>query len=587
MPVEKPSAPYQTSLLSPEVPPEDPFKQFLIPHKTVRIAVSGDVYITEVEKDIIDTPDFQRLRGIRQLGTVQYVYPTAIHTRFDHSLGTLCMADRMIQAIKNNMHSEADERKIDTKQEILARLYALLHDLTHVPFGHTIENELGLLTEHDHNPKRILHFLGPGSDIWRIITNLGDKLYRKTGNELYDKLGKELYDRFMAIYIWDEKKSFAERVKENKAWDELQDWKTIKSEDAFIHDLVSNTVCADLLDYIARDNYFCNLGGSMEYRFINFLYLSTDSDGRRHVFVRLWKKGKNVPRRDTLTDLARLLEARYLLAERAYFHHAKIISGCMLGRAVQDMIIAGSLSEEQLYQHTDDTLLHAMGASDVPTTTARLARALIGRKLYYIAKEYEWKDFDVLQAHDHEESQEAIVKARFIDAIERRKLEDCIAAEIGADPGDVLIYAPPRSMNPKAADMRVKWKGQSKCLREIDDLIMKPRLKEIVDSHWMLWKLYVIAKRDLTDPQKSLLSEACEIHLVCPNDAKEEKQNQYYGHILEHRFLQNMSLTLKPSGYRVALSSAAKELRTISTDKQHSFDDRCNEAIKKHFHSND
>src|ERR1041385_5875806 len=61
--------------------------------KTIRIAVSGDVFLTKLETEIIDTTDFQRLWVIRQLGTVNTVYPTALHTRFDHSLGTLAMAN--------------------------------------------------------------------------------------------------------------------------------------------------------------------------------------------------------------------------------------------------------------------------------------------------------------------------------------------------------------------------------------------------------------------------------------------------------------------------------------------------------------
>lgn len=566
------STPYQGSLLVPDATqPEDLFKQFLIPRKTVRIAVSGDVYITKLEKDIIDTPDFQRLRGIRQLGTVQYVYPTAIHTRFDHSLGTLCMADRMIQAIQNNMHSDAEERKIGTEQEILARLYALLHDLTHIPFGHTIEDELRLLKKHDHNPARIIYFLGPESEI---------------GKMLIDQIGKELYDRFMAIYIWNESITFDERTKKDESWTGLQDWKIIKPEDVFIHDLVGNTVCADLLDYIARDNYFCNLGSSMEYRFINFLYLK-DDDGKRRVFVRLWKKGKNVPRRDTLTDLVRLLEARYLIAERAYFHHAKIISGCMLGRAVQDMILSGSLSEEQLYRHTDDTLLDKMASSKVPTA-ARLAKALIGRKLYCNAKEYEWKDFAALQAHDHNQNQANVLDAKFGDSAVRRDLEDSIAAEIGAEPGDVLIYAPPRDMNTKAADMKVQWEGAFRPLRNIEDPIVGPRLKAIVTAHEMLWKLYVITKRNLTESQKSLLKEACELYIVCQDHAKEEKSNQYYSHILETRFLGETRLKLSLNEYKASLSNAVREVsQTTSTHKRVSFDDRCREAIQKHFHSSD
>ena len=71
---------------------------YLKPKKNFQIAVSGGVLATEIERQIIDTPDFQRLRGIRQLGLAHLVYPTALHTRFDHSLGTLQMAARMIHA---------------------------------------------------------------------------------------------------------------------------------------------------------------------------------------------------------------------------------------------------------------------------------------------------------------------------------------------------------------------------------------------------------------------------------------------------------------------------------------------------------
>ena len=67
--------------------------------KTIRIAVTGDVGVTELEKKIIDTLDFQRLRGVRQLGSSVQVYPTALHTRFDHALGTLAMADRVCKAV--------------------------------------------------------------------------------------------------------------------------------------------------------------------------------------------------------------------------------------------------------------------------------------------------------------------------------------------------------------------------------------------------------------------------------------------------------------------------------------------------------
>jgi HD superfamily phosphohydrolase len=213
--------------------PSNSQPEYLKIAKTIRIAVSGDVFLTKLESEIIDTEDFQRLRGIRQLGTVNLVYPTALHTRFDHSLGTLAMADRMIRAIVSNTHSSPAEQHIEPVQEALARLYALLHDLPHVPFGHTIEDELSIFTRHDKNPARIERFFGKNSEVGKLIVTY---------------LGESVYARFMSIYSWDEDSSTQ-----------------LANDDNFIYDIVSNTVCADLLDYLARDSYFCNLDIPLDY----------------------------------------------------------------------------------------------------------------------------------------------------------------------------------------------------------------------------------------------------------------------------------------------------------------------------------
>ena len=73
---------------------DDAVAALLRPTKTIRIAVSGDVLLTELEIQLIDTPDFQRLRGVRQLGTASFVYPTSLHTRFDHALARIIREDR-------------------------------------------------------------------------------------------------------------------------------------------------------------------------------------------------------------------------------------------------------------------------------------------------------------------------------------------------------------------------------------------------------------------------------------------------------------------------------------------------------------
>src|SRR5262252_10163239 len=100
--------------------------------KLIRDAVHGDIEMGPLEVELMDTSEFQRLRGIKQLGTAYLVFPSALHTRFEHSLGTSWMAYRMLNAVRRTTD-------IATDDETLIRVSALLHDLTHIPFGHTLE----------------------------------------------------------------------------------------------------------------------------------------------------------------------------------------------------------------------------------------------------------------------------------------------------------------------------------------------------------------------------------------------------------------------------------------------------------------
>src|SRR5438034_7722286 len=120
--------------------------------KLIRDAVHGDIEMSSLEVELMDTPEFQRLRGIRQLGTAYLVFPSAVHTRFEHSLGTSWMAHRILQSIRRGYDVSADD-------EILIRVAALLHDITHIPFGHTLEDERRVLPRHDKDEERVDYFL--------------------------------------------------------------------------------------------------------------------------------------------------------------------------------------------------------------------------------------------------------------------------------------------------------------------------------------------------------------------------------------------------------------------------------------------
>ena len=122
------------------------------PPKVQTIRDTGAVRLYGPEVHIVDTREFQRLAGIKQLGTSDFVFRGAVHTRFEHSLGALAQAQNIIDTVNRNPLA----RQIDERGVRLARLGALLHDLPHVPFGHTLEDEFGLLNSarREHPPSR-------------------------------------------------------------------------------------------------------------------------------------------------------------------------------------------------------------------------------------------------------------------------------------------------------------------------------------------------------------------------------------------------------------------------------------------------
>jgi HD superfamily phosphohydrolase len=124
----------------------------------VRDPIHGDIAITALEWRIIDTAAFQRLRYLMQLGPTHLVYPGAVHTRFNHSLGTLHWAERLVDIANGNFQSYNDPSlglmEIEPYPHVLCRLCALLHDVAHMPFGHTLEDEGNLAAPEWEDNKR-------------------------------------------------------------------------------------------------------------------------------------------------------------------------------------------------------------------------------------------------------------------------------------------------------------------------------------------------------------------------------------------------------------------------------------------------
>jgi putative nucleotidyltransferase with HDIG domain len=106
--------------------------------KVIRDPVHKDVFLTELEMELVDTPAFQRLRRVKQLGVTNLVYPSANHTRFEHSIGTAHIAGRIVKRLALG------------EEETTIKISALLHDIGHGPLSHTSEELLKRYLKYSH-----------------------------------------------------------------------------------------------------------------------------------------------------------------------------------------------------------------------------------------------------------------------------------------------------------------------------------------------------------------------------------------------------------------------------------------------------
>src|SRR5262249_32439980 len=213
----------------------------------------------------------------------------------EHSLGTCWTAKRMLRAI-----AEHHGIRVPDDEARLVAASALLHDITHIPYGHTFEDERLVFPRHDEDRERLEWFLNePGLD--RALGELG--LRAPVGHVL----------------------SVKNHLAETKP---------------YISQIVSYTICADLLDYLKRDSYFCGLAHSYDDRIFRTFTLDRDT-----LIVDLQRGGLLRP--DAVSELIQLLRIRYLLTERVYYHHAKVASGVMISKAVE-LAVAHGLTRREL-----------------------------------------------------------------------------------------------------------------------------------------------------------------------------------------------------------------------------------------------
>jgi hypothetical protein len=290
----------------------------LKPVAEIRDPVHGYVRVTEVERDLIDSPFLQRLRRVHQLAGSYLVFPGAVHTRFEHVIGTMHLAGEVAESLAPGAGITEDQ-----VQEI--RLAALLHDVGHGPFSHMYEEVLseGSGTTHEDISQRIVR-----------ETSVGDIL-RKHG----------FSPRQMS--------SFAVGKKAGRP--------------RFVNEIIAGGLSADIMDYLLRDSYFTGVEyGTVDIqRIVDSLQTADDhlvlDEAALHAFEAM-------------------LLARYQMFKAVYFHRTVRAAELMLVHSMKladDALGLTDLSDLDRYLDlTDEVVLHSLATLDRSTEELKEARRL-------------------------------------------------------------------------------------------------------------------------------------------------------------------------------------------------------------------
>jgi HD superfamily phosphohydrolase len=406
----------------------------------IRDPIHGDISLGRLEAAVLDCAAVQRLRGIKQLGTAYLVYPGAVHTRFDHSLGACAVAHRIIDNLRRGGIDVAPDL------EELIGVGALLHDVTHVPFGHTLEDERRLFARHDKG--------------------------RRLARLLDGPLGAELTARGIHAQVVDLLGAGPARL---PAW---------------ARELIASTIDADLLDYLRRDSYFAGLAQAYDDRVFRYFGVA---DGQ--LVLHLAKHGMERP--DARSEVIQLLRMRYFLTERVYYHHTKVVAGAMISKAVELALDHHILVEDDLLALNDWTLLDRLARCGVPAVAGLIGRlerrALLKRAYVLSARSAGAERRAELVRHYHEARRE------------RGSAEARLAGALGLPAEDVIIYCPALTVM-KEASARVLTSSGPRRLNDRADPA-GPEIGALEERYADLWRLYVFVPPEAAERAGAVAAE--------------------------------------------------------------------------------
>jgi hypothetical protein len=286
----------------------------------VRDPVHGSIVLSKCEEEIIDSPEFQRLRSIKQLGFSEFSFPAATHNRYLHSIGVCHLAGRAFDQVFANEFFSSEKVKSRLKQ--CFRAAALLHDVGHGPLSHVTEEVMPPLKELNvkvyQNRSNAVYQLGLADNSDRKANHEDYTIRYITDSPLSDVI-KSVFSDITPLHIV----CLIDKTltcPDDFFMDQGTDYRPILSQ------LVSSELDVDRMDYLERDSYFCgtNYGNiDLEWLLAN---LKTHRVGNQ-LYLAL--------NRRALYTFDDFLLSRHHMNLMVYFHHKGIIYEEMLIRYLE------------------------------------------------------------------------------------------------------------------------------------------------------------------------------------------------------------------------------------------------------------
>lgn len=457
--------------------------------KVIRDNIHGDIEFYPEEMKLLHTEEFERLHGCRQLGLSHLIYPGAKHSRFEHVLGVMHVATKIAKRMRKQGYFFQKENGGDHLIHIL-RFAALLHDMGHVPFGHTLEDEMPVIPKHD-VPSEVSSERPDGKTLShgqhsRMDVAVSNAL-KASGNQ------KFIEPVLKVLKAIDASKDDEELDRSVKAGE-------IKPEYLVLADIIGNTICADLLDYIRRDHAMAGIRGRYDARIFRYFGVG-QYKGYQRAVIQLVRTGRF--RNDALADLLDILKLRYNLSDKVLFHPKKCAADSMIIRAVSE----AGLTAEELMKHSDDGLLERL--RDYPLV--RMIRQWNLFKPVFVC------GLGQINTYGQTHKKTELIEKLHEDSKLRQEIEARIQGELGFPAGQpsVLIFCPRPKMTLKPVRALVQWKdGTVWRLNEIgadDDRLTHNQVALLEEIYSQLWKLYLFVDPSLRSHAEALQKKFCSI----------------------------------------------------------------------------